>query len=142
MSINAVLSHPSTPSSPPLPPSLLCTVDDSDPGQSSETWGERLVPPCSMYAGNGCSPVISPLSSLHRDTSSTLHYYAAVNAYTNARVCVCARVYVCVFDCGSAPVTISRLFVVKIVSTVEAYKRMQLICPLWYFMLVICFSAW
>ncbi|XP_040026448.2 ankyrin repeat domain-containing protein 12 isoform X1 [Gasterosteus aculeatus] len=25
-------------------------TDDSDPGQSSETWGERLVPPCRMYA--------------------------------------------------------------------------------------------
>ncbi|XP_034558539.1 ankyrin repeat domain-containing protein 12 isoform X2 [Notolabrus celidotus] len=25
-------------------------TDDSDPGQSSETWGERLVPPCRIYA--------------------------------------------------------------------------------------------
>lgn len=45
---------------PPLPSSLLCTVDDSDPGQSSETWGERLVPPCRIYAGNRCSPILSP----------------------------------------------------------------------------------
>lgn len=58
VSANAVLSllflipfSPSPPSS-----SLLCTVDDSDPGHSSEPWGERLVPPCRIYAGNRCSP--------------------------------------------------------------------------------------
>lgn len=64
MSVNAVLSHPSTLPYSPLPSSspssLLCTVDDSDPGQSSETWGERLVPPCRIYAGNRCSPILSP----------------------------------------------------------------------------------
>lgn len=27
-------------------------TDDSDPGQSSEAWAERLVPPCRIYAGN------------------------------------------------------------------------------------------
>lgn len=59
---------------PPLPfpssSSLLCTVDDSDPGQSSETWGERLVAPCRIYAGNHDRPTPSLVSSTSRITHS------------------------------------------------------------------------
>lgn len=93
VSVNAVLSHPSTspllspPSSLPSPSSLLCTVDDSDPGQSSETWGERLVPPCRIYAGKRCSPIRSA-RVLSKSRRPLLRHYAAVN--THARVCVFA----------------------------------------------------
>lgn len=59
---------------PPLPfpssSSLLCTVDDSDPGQSSETWGERLVAPCRIYAGNHDRPTPSLMSSTSHITHS------------------------------------------------------------------------
>ena len=86
------LSPPS--SLPPSPSSLLCTVDDSDPGQSSETWGERLVPPCRIYAGNRCSPILSPpLVVLLESRSPTLHYYAAVNTHTHMHVCVFSDVH-------------------------------------------------
>lgn len=90
MSVNAVLSHPSTPSllshpssSPLLPSSLLCTVDDSDPGQSSETWGERLVPPCRIYAGNRCSPILR--------TVSTSSHSALLLCCRHTCTCVCFR---------------------------------------------------
>lgn len=85
-------THPRPPCSPfplPSPSSLLCTVDDSDPGQSSETWGERLVPPCRIYAGNHCSPILSPVSS----TSHVTHFATLCcckHTYTHARVCVFA----------------------------------------------------
>ncbi|KAM7400236.1 hypothetical protein PAMA_004776 [Pampus argenteus] len=36
--------------SPPRTEERDSDTDDSDPGQSSETWGERLVPPCRIYA--------------------------------------------------------------------------------------------
>uniref|UniRef100_A0A8C6MBD5 Ankyrin repeat domain 12 n=1 Tax=Nothobranchius furzeri TaxID=105023 RepID=A0A8C6MBD5_NOTFU len=36
--------------SPPQTEERDSDTDDSDPGQSSETWGERLVPPCRIYA--------------------------------------------------------------------------------------------
>ncbi|XP_046884005.1 ankyrin repeat domain-containing protein 12 isoform X1 [Hypomesus transpacificus] len=36
--------------SPPRAEERDSDTDDSDPGQSSETWGERLVPPCRIYA--------------------------------------------------------------------------------------------
>lgn len=70
---------------PPLPSSssLLCTVDDSDPGQSSETWGERLVPPCRIYAGNRCSSIPAPVSS----TSHVTHF---------APLCCCKHTCTCV----------------------------------------------
>uniref|UniRef100_A0A672IWP0 Uncharacterized protein n=1 Tax=Salarias fasciatus TaxID=181472 RepID=A0A672IWP0_SALFA len=36
--------------SPPRTEERDSDTDDSDPGQSSETWAERLVPPCRIYA--------------------------------------------------------------------------------------------
>lgn len=36
--------------SPPRTEERDSDTDDSDPGQSSETWGERLMPPCRIYA--------------------------------------------------------------------------------------------
>uniref|UniRef100_A0A7N6BDE2 Ankyrin repeat domain 12 n=1 Tax=Anabas testudineus TaxID=64144 RepID=A0A7N6BDE2_ANATE len=36
--------------SPPRTEERDSDTDDSDPGQSSETWGESLVPPCRIYA--------------------------------------------------------------------------------------------
>ncbi|XP_026169216.1 ankyrin repeat domain-containing protein 12 isoform X1 [Mastacembelus armatus] len=36
--------------SPPRTEERDSDTDDSDPGQSTETWGERLVPPCRIYA--------------------------------------------------------------------------------------------
>lgn len=37
-------------SSPPRTDERDSDTDDSDPGHSSEPWGERLVPPCRIYA--------------------------------------------------------------------------------------------
>lgn len=83
---------PPPPTLPPLSPppsSLLCTVDDSDPGQSSETWGERLVPPsCRIYAGNRCSPILSPRVLFKSHVTHFLRYCAAVNTHTHMHVCV------------------------------------------------------
>lgn len=71
----------------PSPSSLLCTVDDSDPGQSSETWGERLVPPCRIYAGNRCSPILSP-RVLYKSRHPLALPRCFKHTYTHARVCV------------------------------------------------------
>lgn len=63
------------PNQPPLlPPSSLllcfCTVDDSDPGQSSDMWGERLLPPCRIYAGN-CLSWIRRFAVPHEGSETT-----------------------------------------------------------------------
>lgn len=83
----------------PQPSSLLCTVDDSDPGQSSETWGERLVPPCRIYAGNRCSPILGPPP--HFSSSS----FESRHARTHSAL-LGTHMHVCVFPrLASAPVT-------------------------------------
>lgn len=113
---------------PPLPSSssLLCTVDDSDPGQSSETWGERLVPPCRIYAGNRCSSIPAPVSS----TSHVTHF---------APLCCCKHTCTCVcfhsawwWGGGSR----------EVLSALGWLKRMlSFSVPFSNLMLVICFSA-
>lgn len=77
----------------PSPYSLLCAVDDSDPGQSSETWGERLVPPCRIYAGNRCSLNLSPVSSSNHVTHFSLQCAVATHTHTHMHVCVFFALY-------------------------------------------------
>ncbi|CAB1326890.1 unnamed protein product, partial [Coregonus sp. 'balchen'] len=65
------------------------TVDESDPGQSTESWGEsegRLVTPCRMCLAGNCRCSLGPrVYAMLRHNAVNTHTHMQIHTYT----CVC-----------------------------------------------------